>query len=134
MQNRNIQQLQQIRQVPRVTQKTAKTKSHIEFLERCIDENIISRGHRLKWSPSYIVNGNEVEMINKIMFQASYRLMDESVDHNKRHLKTLMQKHQRAWTETTKSTTEQELLTIKQQMDYEYNNMERRMKTKKTEN
>ena len=84
-------------------------------------ENVISKRYRLKWSPSYIVNGNEVDMINKITFQALYRLMDESVGHNRRHLETLMQKQQRAWEETMKSTTDQELLTIKQQMDHEYN-------------
>ena len=59
-----------------------KTRSHIDFLEECVQEEYISMGFKLKWRPSYIASHHKKDQISDILNNTSLRLKSIVISHN----------------------------------------------------
>ena len=102
------------RQIKRITRKLANTRSHIRFIETCLNRKVISTGFKTRWTPSFIVSNEEKIIIQSILEEASYKLMTETLNHNYEHARNLVKKRKSLWQEIRRVCTEEQQEMISQ--------------------
>ena len=84
-------EIQITRKLRRITRKIIHTESHIQFLKKCVNEEITPKGFRLRWRSAYESDETEKKSIHTILQAASGKLVTKAIEHNEKYLHVLQQ-------------------------------------------
>ena len=108
--------VKKICKIKKLEWKLVKNESNIEFLDKCVEANITSKGFKIKWRPAYQADEEESDNISRILESSSHELMTNVLQHYKGRRILLLQQANREWDEVEDNFPKENVTCLKQQI------------------